>query len=74
MTYDELIKSRVDHYHAEDWVYNYPKDIDSNNYSYFQDAALEIAAVAYSLGYKDAPEDITKGIVSKIYELTNLVE
>ena len=71
MTYNELIKSIKKYRDAEEWVYNYPEDIDSDGYSYFQDAALEIVKVAYALGYNDAIADITKGIASKIYELTN---
>lgn len=50
MTYEQLIESIKNHYYAEDWVHDYPKDISSDNYSYFQDAALEIAAIAYHIG------------------------
>lgn len=60
MTYDELIESIKKYRSAEEWVYNYPKDIETNGYSYFQDAALEIAVVAYAFGKKESFDNIEK--------------
>lgn len=57
ITYDKLIESIKNYYDAEDWVYGYSKDIDSDGYSYFQDAALEIAEIAYALGKRDVFSD-----------------
>lgn len=52
--FEDLVESIKRYDDPEEWIYNYPIDIDSDGYSYFQDAAIEIAMIAYSLGKKYA--------------------
>ena len=75
MSYSELIESIEDHYHAEDWVKEYVEDVDDDRFSYFQEAAFEIAKIAFDagmkVGYQDAVIDIQNEVTGWIYDLAN---